>query len=289
MRKNKALLTLFGTSVLLFSCAVSLSRDEATELLDKIVLRVSEGDFEVPETYSYSEHVTYTESSPREVDINYSYAKTSKYHYMHCKTITKLGSKDVSDSSGASYKVTETETLDEYYYLDPAATEKTFITYISRELDWVSDESVSLPKAHDKEIIEFKEVIGETALSSWETKMSENMGDRYSKNILKVAEECDEFLKSLYSNHDIYVKDSKYESLGEGNLDMFVVTYGHGEEKSVTAVFDQYLVKRYDIRNPSMIKTSTYNWNNVKYIYPDLADARSETDSGSTSSIAQLS
>ena len=288
MRKYKALLPILGTSVLLFSCAMSLSRDEATELLDKIVLRVSEGDFEIPETYSYSEHVSYTESNPHEVDVNYSYAKTSKYHYMHCKTVTKLGNQEVSGSEG-TYKVTETETIDEYYYLDPAATEKTFITYISRELDWVSDENVSIPKAHDKEIIEFKEVIGENALSSWETKMSENMGDRYSKNISKVAEECDEFLKSLYSNHDIYVKDSKYSSLGEGNLDMFVVTYGHGEEKSVTASFDQYLVKRYDVRNPSMVKTSTYNWNNVKYIYPDLADARSETDSGVTSSIAQLS
>ena len=113
--------------------------------------------------------------------------------------------------------------------------------------------------------------------------------DEKEAEISKVAEECDEFLKSLYSNHDIYVKDSKYSSLGEGNLDMFVVTYGHGEEKSVTASFDQYLVKRYDVRNPSMVKTSTYNWNNVKYIYPDLADARSETDSGVTSSIAQLS
>ena len=288
MRKNKALFTLLGTSVLLFSCAMSLSRDEATELLDKIVLRVSEGDFEVPETYSYSEHVTYTESTPREVDVNYSYAKTSKYHYMHCKTITKTGSRDVSDTTG-TYKVTETETIDEYYYLDPAATEKTFITYISKEVDWVSDESVSLPNPHSKEILEFKEVIGESALSFWETKMNENMGDRYSKNISKVATECDEFLKSLYANHDVYVKDSKYSSLGEGNLDMFVVTYGHGEEKSVTAVFDQYLVKRYDIRNPQMIKTSTYNWNNVKYIYPDLADARSEMDTEAASSIAQLS
>ena len=286
MRKNsKALLTILGTSVLLFSCAVSLSRDEATELLDKIVLRVSEGDFEIPETYSYSEHVTYTESTPREVDVNYSYAKTSKYHYMHCKTITKLGNKELSDTSG-TYKVTETETLDEYYYLDPAATEKTFITYISRELDWVSDESVSLPKAHDREIIEFKEVIGESALSSWEAKMNENMGDRYSKNISRVAEECDEFLKSLYANHDVYVRDSKYSSLGEGNLDMFVVTYSHGEEKSVTALFDQYLVKRYDVRDPSMVKTSTYNWNNVKYIYPDLADARSIMESQHASSIA---
>ncbi|MBR6055755.1 MAG: hypothetical protein IKP56_00990 [Bacilli bacterium] len=163
MRKNKALFTLLGTSVLLFSCAMSLSRDEATELLDKIVLRVSEGDFEVPETYSYSEHVTYTESTPREVDVNYSYAKTSKYHYMHCKTITKTGSRDVSDTTG-TYKVTETETIDEYYYLDPAATEKTFITYISKEVDWVSDESVSLPNPHSKEILEFNEVIGESAL-----------------------------------------------------------------------------------------------------------------------------
>jgi hypothetical protein len=116
--------------------------------------------------------------------------------------------------------------------------------------------------------------------------MNENMGDRYSKNISKVAEECDEFLKSLYANHDVYVRDSKYSSLGEGNLDMFVVTYSHGEEKSVTALFDQYLVKRYDVRDPSMVKTSTYNWNNVKYIYPDLADARSIMESQHASSIA---
>ena len=112
MRKNKALLAILGTSALLFSCAVSLSRDEATELLDRIVLRVAEGDFEVPETYSYSSHSVY--STEHEQDINYSYAKTSKYHYMHCKTVTKTGNKDVTDSNG-TYKASETETVDEYY------------------------------------------------------------------------------------------------------------------------------------------------------------------------------
>lgn len=286
MRKNKALLAILGTSALLFSCAVSLSRDEATELLDKIVLRVAEGDFEIPETYSYSAHSVY--STEHEQDINFSYAKTSKYHYMHCKTVTKMSGQDVTDSSG-TYKASKTETVDEYYYLDPAAVEKTFITYISRELDTSPEESGSIAKGHSKEIMSFEEVIGETALSSWEAKMKEINGDRYSKDISKVAQECDDFLKSLYGKHDVYVKDSKYESLGEGSLDMFVMTYGGGKEESISALFDQYLVKRYEIRSESVVKTSTYNWNNAKYIYPDLTDARSESDASASSTIAQLS
>lgn len=286
MRKNKALFAILGTSALLFSCAVRLSRDEATELLDKIVLRVAEGDFEVPETYSYSSHSVY--STEHEQDINYSYAKTSKYHYMHCKTVTKLGNKDVSDSNG-TYKASETETVDEYYYLDPAAVEKTFITYIAREVDTVPEGSQSIPKGHTKTIVSFQEVIGDDALSSWETKMNDINGDRYSKHISTVAQECDEFLKSLYGKNNVYVKESKYESLGEGNLDMFVTTYGDGKEESITASFDQYLVKRYDVRTESVIKTSTYNWNNAKYIYPDLAAARLEIDASNSRTIAQLS
>ncbi len=286
MKKNKALLAILGTSALLFSCAVSLSRDEATELLDKIVLRVAEGDFEIPETYSFSSHSVY--STEHEQDINFSYAKTSKYHYMHCKTVTKMNGQDISDSNG-TYKGSKTETVDEYYYLDPAAVEKTFITYISRELDTAPENSDSIAKGHSKEIMSFEEVIGETALSSWETKMKEINGDRYSKDISTVAQECDDFLKSLYGKHDVYVKDSKYESLGEGSLDMFVTTYGGGKEESISALFDQYLVKRYEVRSEAVVKTSTYNWNNAKYIYPDLADARSEMDASGSSTIAQLS
>ena len=287
MRKNKALLAILGTSALLFSCAVSLSRDEATELLDRIVLRVAEGDFEVPETYSYSSHSVY--STEHEQDINYSYAKTSKYHYMHCKTVTKTGNKDVTDSNG-TYKASETETVDEYYYLDPAAVEKTFITYIAREVDTVPEDSgTSIPKGHNKKIVSFQEVIGDEALSSWETKMDDINGDRYSKDISTVAQECDEFLKSLYGKHNVYVKESKYESLGEGSLDMFVTTYGEGKEESITATFEEYLVKRYDVRTESVIKTSTYNWNNAKFIYPDLALARSEIEASASSTIAQLS
>ena len=286
MRKNKALLAILGTSALLFSCAVSLSRDEATELLDKIVLRVAEGDFEIPETYSFSSHSVY--SAEHEQDINFSYAKTSKYHYMHCKTVTKMNGQNISDSNG-TYKGSKTETVDEYYYLDPAAVEKTFITYISRELDTAPENSDSIAKGHSKEIMSFEEVIGETALSSWETKMKEINGDRYSKDISTVAQECDDFLKSLYGKHDVYVKDSKYESLGEGSLDMFVTTYGGGKEESISALFDQYLVKRYEVRSEAVVKTSTYNWNNAKYIYPDLADARSEMDASGSSTIAQLS
>ena len=286
MRKNKALLAILGTSALLFSCAVSLSRDEATELLDRIVLHVAEGNFEIPETYSYSSHSVY--STEHEQDINYSYAKTSKYHYMHCKTVTKMNGQNISDSNG-TYKGSKTETVDEYYYLDPAAVEKTFITYISRELDTAPENSDSIAKGHSKEIMSFEEVIGETALSSWETKMKEINGDRYSKDISTVAQECDDFLKSLYGKHDVYVKDSKYESLGEGSLDMFVTTYGGGKEESISALFDQYLVKRYEVRSEAVVKTSTYNWNNAKYIYPDLADARSEMDASGSSTIAQLS
>ena len=119
--------------------------------------------------------------------------------------------------------------------------------------------------------------------------MYENSGDRYSKNISKVATECDEFLKSLYAKHDVYVKESKYQSLGEGSLDMFVTTDGEGQEESITATFEEYLVKRYDVRTESVIKTSTYNWNNAKFIYPDLALARSEMEASASSTIAQLS
>ncbi|MBR3267065.1 MAG: hypothetical protein IKI55_02965 [Bacilli bacterium] len=70
---------------------------------------------------------------------------------------------------------------------------------------------------------------------------------------------------------------------------MFVMTYGGGKEESISALFDQYLVKRYEIRSESVVKTSTYNWNNAKYIYPDLTDARSESDASASSTIAQLS
>ena len=271
-RRNKAILALIGTSFLLSSCAVSLSRDEAIELLDKIVLRVSEGDFEIPETYSYSSHSTFSES--HESDINFSYAKTSKYRYMHCKTVTKL-IKDNALTSTGYRSVNETETIDEYYYLDPAAVEKTFITYTSKEIDWTYGGSDNLTKEHSKEIVRFEEVVGAKAVSSWEETMKEVMGDRYSGDIKSVAEEFDDFLKSLYANHDVYVKDSKYSSLGDGNLDVFLITYKNGKEESRTATFDQYLVRSYDVRDDSIVKTSTYNWNNVKYIYPDLTDARS--------------
>ena len=276
MRKNKAILALIGTSVLLSSCAVSLSRDEAIELLDKIVLRVSEGDFEIPETYSYSSHATYSET--HESDVNFSYAKTSKYRYVHCKTITKNVRDDAPTSNGPQ-KVSETETLDEYYYLDPAAVEKTFITYISKEIDWTYGKSDSPTKEHTKEIIRFEEVVGANALSSWEQVMKEMNGDRYSGDIRAVPDEFDSFLKALYNNRDVYVKDSKYSSLGDGNLDVFLITYTNGKEESRAATFDQHLVRSYDIRNDSIVKTSTYNWNNVKYIYPDLADARSSESS----------
>ena len=70
---------------------------------------------------------------------------------------------------------------------------------------------------------------------------------------------------------------------------MFVTTYGGGKEESISALFDQYLVKRYEVRSEAVVKTSTYNWNNAKYIYPDLADARSEMDASGSSTIAQLS
>lgn len=277
MKKAKGLFVLLGTAALLFSCSQSLSRVEATEVLDRIVLTVKSKDFEKPTSYNVN-YREYNNKTLTETTISFSFANTSKNHYSHRKTTVKVYEEDPKTNSKAAYTV---HTKDEYDYVDSLATSSNFISYTEIKENKYTSEG---PSSEENEAnVTFAQVEGENALTEWENKMNESGSqlDMFTKDIETKPTELDRYLKRLSSDQDTYVKESEFNSLGEGNLDVYIVTVVGESEESRTFKYEEYLIKRYEVITSEKTTSASYSWNSFKTVYPDLNKASSEVSQSS--------
>lgn len=272
MKNGKRAFALLGTMTFLFSCSKSLSRYEATDVLDKIVLEAKSKSFEKPTSYN----VTYREYDAKtftDISISFSFANTSKNHYSHRKTTTKIYEEDPKSNTKAAYK---SITKDEYDYIDPLASSPTFISYAAIGEEIYSTEGLASVEKEPE--ITFSQIEGETALEQWDLMMKDQSYklDMFSKDISSKPTELDRYLKRLSSDQDTYIKESEFNSIGDGNLDVYIVTVVNENEESRTFKFDEYLIRRYEIITSEKTQSATYSWNSFKSVYPDLNKASSE-------------
>lgn len=272
MKKNKLVLISLGLFSLLGGCSKSLGRVEATEALDKIVLKLN-NDFVIPATYSAS-YVSNDYINFKETKFSLDYTNTQKNQYVHLKNVVKQYESDQRSSEKVTYSITTSET---YYYMDPLASEKTFISYSSTLNEYVSSE-VSSSKSEPTAT--YKVVKGEGALDGFKDSCLKNKSIKsLTDSVFSIPETLDRYLKTLSSNANVYVKDSVYKTSGDGNLEMSIVTVEGAKESSVSASFDEYLIKQYDTVNSDESKSLSFKWNSAKQIYPDLNKASLESSS----------
>lgn len=269
MKKEQPIISLLCLSSFLVGCSKSLGRVEAIETLDGIVLKVQEKSFKAPETYSASyqviDSVSFTE---RKVSLDI--ANTAKNRYIHSKSVSKTYESDPKSGDKVPYTVS---TIDSFFYLDPLASEKTFISYTSVLEENVSSNASSSKKAEPS--ASFIEVKGDDASSLFEEAMEQEGDNVFVSAISSIPSSIDAFLKGLSYKPNIYVKSSLYQTTGEGNLELYIVTNENGQETSMSASFDDSLVKQYEKVWTNGSETMSFNWNSVKYIYPDLSKATS--------------
>jgi len=270
MKKKQLVFASLSFASLLVGCSKNLGRVEAIETLDGIVLKVKDKAFEVPNTYSASYQLIDSVNF-KETKGSFDFANTQKNHYIHSKSTVKQYEGDPKSTEKAAYTITTTDT---YYYLDPLASTNTFISYSSTLEERVASNASSSTKLDP--VATYSEIKGDEAKTSFEEILNEQKDNKYSKSIVTIPTQLDLFLKGLSSNTSVFVKSSLYKSAGEGNLELFIVTSENGEETSINATFNEYLVKQYEKVASSGTESISYSWNSVKYIYPDLSKAASE-------------
>jgi hypothetical protein len=254
--KKGCFLIFFAPAILLSltGCAASLSRQEASRMLEAIRLKTTPTDFVEPNSFSIDTTIK-QEGSSVSVSCAYSLPK----HYFHYK----YSSTPVSSSSLASQSFSN----ESWFYVDPYSTISIYVAYTL-----------------ENGLETSRQVDDTDAVASWTERM--NQSDlqtkllTYFSDLSGVPQALETVISSLSSGDT-----ESYSSLGSGSLDLSI----KASSKTYNASFKDYLVTENDVTEGTSSTKVSYYWNNAKIYYPEFSENTSSSETSSGNSQTSLS